>query len=516
MAERQAVEKVLDKQNRQMLEILKSYISTRPLRFRFGGGTKMQTRLRRGVERWIALRGMSFFCNVMRHESKCVAKAGLAMACLLFLGLMSSSENAFAQAVYGSIAGTVYDSSGAGIPKAAVTITDLQKNINYATTTNESGNYSQTHLIVGRYRVKVELTGFKTAIQEGVDLAVDTVTTVDVTLQPGDLTQTINVSEEAPLLKTERTDVATTLSEKAVLELPTINRNFTQLLLLTPGSIQFNWNDTSTENPQGGIAVNVNGQHFTGLGYLLDGTDNRDFMYGNMIVVPDLDSVVQAKVTSANFDAEFGQAQAGVVTTSTKSCGNELHGTAFMFRNNDLTQARNPFTQSVPIDASGRLIPQSLWSQFGGSIGGPIIKNRTFFFGDYQGTRAKNAGSVLMRVPTAAERTGDLSALAADSGQNIFDPASGATPAQREAFAGNVIPASRLSDPAINLLKLIPLPNISGAAPTDPNFSSRKFQLHTSTVVTRFSANATRRASNWLRPSLARLATRETIVHFIQ
>src|SRR5205085_7113596 len=144
-------------------------------------------------------------------------------------------------------------------------------------------------------------------------------TTGEVPLQPGDVNQTINVTAEGPVLKTERTDVATTLSEKSVMDLPTINRNFTELLLLTPGSIQFNWNDTSTENPQGGIAVNVNGQHFTGLGYMLDGTDNRDFMYGNMLVVPDLDSVVQAKVTSSNFDAEFGSASAAVVSTSTKS-----------------------------------------------------------------------------------------------------------------------------------------------------------------------------------------------------
>jgi hypothetical protein len=173
------------------------------------------------------------------------------------------------------------------------------------------------------------------------------------------VTQTINVTAEVPLLKNERTDVSTTLSERAVMELPTINRNFTELILLTPGSIQFNWSDTSTENPQGGIAINVNGQHFTGLGYLLDGTDNRDFMYGNMLVVPDLDSVVQAKVTSSNFDAEFGQAQAGVVTTSTKSGTNEYHGSAFMFRRNDLTQARDPFAQSVPDSADrsgGRLL----------------------------------------------------------------------------------------------------------------------------------------------------------------
>jgi len=390
---------------------------------------------------------------------------------LILFACAISGTNAFAQAVYGSIAGTVYDSSGAGVPKAAVTITDLKKSITYTTTTNESGNYNQSHLIIGQYSVRVEFAGFKAAVQESVDVAVDTVTTVDVTLQPGDVTQTINVTAEVPLLKSERTDVATTLSEKAVMDLPTINRNFTELILLTPGSIQFNWNDTSTENPQGGIAINVNGQHFTGLGYLLDGTDNRDFMYGNMLVVPDLDSVVQAKVTSSNFDAEFGQAQAGVVTTSTKSGTNEFHGSAFMFRRNDLTQARDPFSQSVP-DANGKLLPQSLWSQFGGSIGGPIWKNKTFFFGDYQGTRAKNAGSQILRVPTAAERNGDLSALAAASGQDIFNPFSGATPADRTPFSGNVIPGGLLSQPALKLLAMIPLPNIPGAGPTDPNFSA--------------------------------------------
>ena len=419
----------------------------------------------------MASRRPRFFYSPYRHESTSFFKTCVFVASLILFACAISGTNAFAQAVYGSIAGTVYDSSGAGVPKAAVTITDLKKSITYTTTTNESGNYNQSHLIIGQYSVRVEFAGFKAAVQESVDVAVDTVTTVDVTLQPGDVTQTINVTAEVPLLKSERTDVATTLSEKAVMDLPTINRNFTELILLTPGSIQFNWNDTSTENPQGGIAINVNGQHFTGLGYLLDGTDNRDFMYGNMLVVPDLDSVVQAKVTSSNFDAEFGQAQAGVVTTSTKSGTNEFHGSAFMFRRNDLTQARDPFSQSVP-DANGRLLPQSLWSQFGGSIGGPIWKNKTFFFGDYQGTRAKNAGSQILRVPTAAERNGDLSALAAASGQDIFNPFSGATPADRQQFSGNVIPSGLLSQPALKLLAMIPLPNIPGAGPTDPNFSA--------------------------------------------
>jgi hypothetical protein len=393
------------------------------------------------------------------------------MALFSTLLISSTSLGVRAQAVYGSISGTVYDPSGATVPRASITITDLERQVTFTTTSNEIGHFGQGHLIIGRYRVKVEAPGFS-AFTEDVGVAVDSVTTVDANLKTGEVTASVEVSTEVPLLKIERTDVSTTLSEMLVKEVPTINRNFTQFLLLTPGTIQFNWNDTSTENPQGGIAVNVNGQHFTGLGVILDGTDNRDFMYGNMIVVPNLDSVVQAKVTSANFDAEFGQAQAGLVTTSTKSGSNSFHGSAFGFRRNDLTQARDPFSQSVPIDSSGRLIPQSLWSQFGGSLGGPIIKNRTFFFVDYQGTRAKDAGSALLRVPTAQERTGDLSALAASSGQDIFDPTGAATPANRVQFPGNRIPTSRLSQPALNLLAFIPLPNIPNAAPGDPNYSA--------------------------------------------
>ena len=201
----------------------------------------------------------------------------LVSAGLLLVLLAVPASKLHAQAVYGSITGSVLDSSGAAVPNAKVIITDVLKNVTYTTVSNESGHYSQTHLIIGKYRVRVEVTGFKTAIQENVNVAVDTVTTVDITLQPGELTQTVDVTAETPLLKTERTDVSTTLSERSVEELPSFNRNFTYFLLLTPGTIQFNWLDNSTENPQGGIAVNVNGQHFTGVGYILDGTDNRDF-----------------------------------------------------------------------------------------------------------------------------------------------------------------------------------------------------------------------------------------------
>jgi TonB dependent receptor len=286
----------------------------------------------------------------------------------------------------------------------------------------------------------------------------------------------VQVTGETPLLKTERTDVATTLSEKQVQDLPTFGRNFSELLLQTPGAVQFNWNDTSTENPQGGIAVNVNGQMFVGVGGQIDGTDNRDMMYGNMIIVPNLDSVVEAKITSSNYDAEFGSASAAVVTTSTKSGTNQFHGSAFLYRRNDIFQARDPFTQSTPDPVTGLLLPQSLWDQFGGSIGGPIIKNKIFFFGDYQGTRAKDGGSATSVVPTAAERTGDFSAwLQGPSPQVIYNPydANGniIDPSLRQPFTGNVIPQKYLSTASMNLLKYVPLPNIPNAAPGINNYA---------------------------------------------
>src|SRR2546427_2730263 len=174
-------------------------------------------------------------------RTKHLVSAGLVLALLAFPAL-----RLHAQAVYGSISGTVFDSSGAAVPNAKITITDVGREVTFTASTNESGNYSQTHLIIGKYRVRVEISGFKTAVQENVSVAVDTVTTVDVTLQPGEITQTVDVTAEVPLLKTERTDVSTTLSEKSVEELPSFNRNFTYYLLLSPGSIQFNWLDNST------------------------------------------------------------------------------------------------------------------------------------------------------------------------------------------------------------------------------------------------------------------------------
>lgn len=415
------------------------------------------------------LRSMASLRKLMAGSTSRGAFVCLALACVL------SATCAYGQAVYGSIGGMILDSSGAGVAGAKITITDQERNIQLFTTSNEGGHYSQSHLIIGKYRIQVEMAGFKTAVEEGVEVAVDTVRSIDITLNPGDVKEVINVIDEVPLLKTERTDVATVLSERQVTDLPTFGRNFSQLLLLTPGAVQFNWNDTSTENPQGGIAVNVNGQEFVGVGAILDGTDNRDMMYGNMLIVPNLDSVVQVKVTSANYDAEFGQVSAAVVTTSTKSGTNDFHGSAFWFRRTDGTFARDPFSQTVADPLTGRFIPRTNWNQYGGSFGGPILKNKAYFFVDYQRTRAINGGSATARVPTQSERNGDFSVLAAATGQNIFNPfdPSGATlpPNLRTQFTNNQIPANMISTPAQHLLTFIPLPNLTPGDPTLPNYA---------------------------------------------
>ena len=373
--------------------------------------------------------------------------------------LVLAAPAARAQAVYGSIAGIVLDTSGAPVPGATVTITSPERKTSDSVVTNASGNYLRDRLLPGRYELKAELTGFKGAQVSKVVVSVDTQTHVDLRLELGDMTETITVEATASqLLKTDRADVATIFEEKQLTELPVLDRNFTKFLLLTPGTQQMTWNHAASENPQGSTQTIVNGQTFSGTGWQLDGTDNRDVILGILVINPNLEAVGETKVTSQNYDAEFGQAVAGVVSVQTKSGSNEMHGSAFEFAQRDKFQARNPFTQPDVVNPNtGRVLPETQKDQFGASLGGPILKNKFFWFADYQGSRNTVGGSRLLTVPTAAARAGDLSAY----GVNIYDPLTG-DPSQRAQFPGNVIPSSRLSPQTQNLLRLLPLPNAPG------------------------------------------------------
>ena len=358
-----------------------------------------------------------------------------------------------AQAVYGSISGSVTDASGAAIAGATVTITSVERKASDTVTTNDSGLYTKERLLPGKYEVKVEAQGFKGKVISSAVVNVDAQTKVDAALEPGAVTDTITVSAgEGQLLKTDRADVATTFEARQVTDLPLLDRNFTKFILLTPGTQQLQWQHAASENPQGSTQIMVNGQHFSGTGYQLDGTENRDPILGIIVINPNFEAIGETKITSQNYDAEFGQAIAGVVSVQTKSGTNAIHGSVFEFRQNDVLQARNPYSQFQKDPLTGKFIPDTLKNQFGGSIGGPIIKDKFFYFGDYQGTRSKIGGSRLLTVPTVAARGGDLSAY----GVNIFDPLTNLQ------FPGNRIPAGRQSQQALNLLRLLPTPNAAG------------------------------------------------------
>ena len=371
---------------------------------------------------------------------------------LVIVTVAITSAAAAAQAVYGSVSGIVRDSTGALLPGATVTITSVERNTVDTVVTNENGVYLKERLLPGNYELRAELAGFKAAVVPKVLISVDTQTPVNFALTIGQLSESVTVSGGSPLLKTDRADVATRFSEKEITDLPVLDRNFTKFILLTPGTQQLNWQHAASENPQGSTQTMVNGQHFSGTGYQLDGTENRDPILGIIVINPALESIQETKITSQNYDAEFGQATAGVVSVQTKSGTNAMHGTGFWFNRNDSTQARNPFTQFQKDPQTGRYIPETSHNQFGGSVGGPVVRNRWFFFSDYQGTRDKQGGSALLTVPTEAARTGNLSAY----GVNIYDPTTG------QQFAGNVIPGNRISPQATAILNLIPKPNAPG------------------------------------------------------
>jgi hypothetical protein len=414
------------------------------------------------------------------------SKASILFAAIAILALACTfgTPAAHGQAVYGSILGTVTDPQGAAVAGAKITVTNQRKGTTDETTTNADGNYSVTHLVPDLYTVRAEGTGFKVSEQKDIIVQADAGSRVDLQFQVGGTSETVEVTAEAPQLKTDRADVATVFNDRAVEDVPILNRNFTQLQLMAPGSQKIvGWSHAATENPQQGQQIFTQGQHFSGTGFELDGTDNQDPILGIIVINPNLDAVTEAKVALQNYDAEFGKAVASLVTSQTKSGSNSLHGTGFFYRRSDWTEARDPFAQSTPNSLTGRFIPENRWAQFGGTIGGPIIKDKLFFFGDYQGTRQTTGVSGLFTLPTstvlstcnpatnsASTSPGycDLSQYlgVAPGGGQVYNPTTGIpnTGAGRTAFGpagtctGNCIPIGLISPAAGKILAELPNP----------------------------------------------------------
>ncbi len=389
----------------------------------------------------------------------------LIAACAVFL-----STAGYAQAVYGTIFGSVVDNTGAAIPGATITITDTNKGTSVTATANEAGEFTVGHLIPDMYDVSVTFAGFKTFQSKGLQVYADQSIKVEAKMEVGGATQTVEVSATTvEQLKTDRADVSTTFTTKDVQDLPIGNRNFTGLQLLLPGAQQLGWTHAADENPQGSQQIQVDGQAFGGVAFQLDGTDNQDPILGIIVINPPMDALSETKITTQNFDAEFGKAVSSVVAAQTKSGSNSFHGSIFDYRESNANQARDPFTQNPApgTNNTGGLVPAGLKNQFGGSIGGPIIKDKLFFFGDVQFVRQKVGTSASMTVPSAmlvstclGDSVGPSGIPGCDFSQYNATGALGATAGtiyqpNGTPYPGNVIPTAQLSQPALNLFKLL-------------------------------------------------------------
>lgn len=254
-------------------------------------------------------------------KSKRIVGTARTLTCLtgLVLAVCALNPSAIAQAVYGSIFGTVTDASGAAIPNATITVTDISKATSITTQTGPSGDYRAEHLIPDTYKVQASANGFQAGVATDVVVYADTSPKIDLKLAVAGTTTTVEVTAGQPLLQTDRADVSTVLNARAVEQLPNLNRNFTAFELLTPGTTYIGWSVGQSNNPQESEQIEVNGQLPFATGYQLDGTDNQDPIYGVAVINPNLDSISEMKVTSQNYDAELGNAVAGMVTAQTKS-----------------------------------------------------------------------------------------------------------------------------------------------------------------------------------------------------
>jgi len=306
--------------------------------------------------------------------------------------------------------------------------------------------------------VVIEAPGFSKVASGNLEVHVDESARYDARMTVGDVSTQVEVTAAAPLLQSDRADVAQTFSSKQINDLPNIGRNLQSMELLQPGSAKLGWQHASDENPQNSVQMVVNGQLFDSMGYELDGTTNQDPILGIIVINPTFDSVSEVKQSLQNFDAEFSYVGGGMASYSTKSGTNAFHGDVFEYLQLNTpgftTFAANPFNGLPP--ATYRQ------NQFGGSSGGRIIKDKLFFFGDMQFNRQSQGAAVVTSVPTALNRSGNFSDwLAFNKNYQIYDPTTGnaATGVGRTPYANNTIPTSQLSPQAQKIMAFFPQPN---------------------------------------------------------
>ena len=365
----------------------------------------------------------------------------LSVVCLFVMAVAAP-----AQTTTGSIVGAVTDPSGAAVTGANVTVTNEGTGIvALRLTTDPSGNYVATALPPGRYSISVEAPGFKKSVSPGINLSVQDRIAVNVLLEVGQVTETVQVTGAAQQLQTDSSYLGQVVESQRIVDLPLNGRYFTRLAVLTSGTIPTA--PGARDERTGGFSSN--GVRPYQNSYLLDGIDNNSlsqdltneasFVYG-----PSPDAIAEFRVQTNSMSAEFGRSGGAVMNVNIKSGTNEYHGAIFEFLRNDKFDARNFF--------AGNVKPEYRLNQFGGAVGGPVLKNRTFFFADYQATRQRTGQTFLSTVAPVPWRTGDFSGF-----NPVLDPTT------KQPLANNRVPASTFDSAAVKLIALMPAPTVPGS-----------------------------------------------------
>ena len=378
---------------------------------------------------------------------------------------------AMGQATSGSVSGIVQDSSGAVVPGATVTISDVAKGTKSVTHTDSAGSYAFRSLIPGTYTISVEMVGFKRSVQANFPLDIDQKADLDVMLQAGGTSETVEVTAASPLIKVESSELGDVVNEHQVQDLPLNGRNFVQLVYLVPGvttgQAGENLSGSSSFNPRAASDFNSLGSQANTNQYLVDGIIDNEWTFNTVMVQPSVQSVAEFKVMTGTYSAEYGGG-AGIVSTSTRSGANALHGEIFTYLRNSAVDARNYFARV----GSSVQKPAYRRGQFGGAVGGAIKRDKLFYFADYYGQRSLKGIVNQNSVPTAAERIGDFSNYTNAAGTliPIYDPLTtvqtGSTFTRTQFSCNgvlNVICPSRLSQVGLNVASIYPLPQTSGS-----------------------------------------------------
>src|SRR6266446_462897 len=445
-----------------------------------------------------------------RPEGGLFGLCNLSMAVLLTTVLLGFSEPAWSQAVNATLLGAVTDSSGAAVGNVKMTITEMNTGIRRTSQTNESGNYVIPDLPPGTYSVTAELSGFKRASRPAIDVVVNTTGRVDLVLQPGNISETIVVEEETPILQTERADTGRKIDTVLTENLPLgTNRNYQNLLNIVPGTTRATFQHSQFFNASSSLQTEVNGQLRMGNNYQIEGIDNNERTGLLQILVPPLEAIQTVDVSTSNFDAELGRASGAVTNVILKSGTNSYHGAAYEFARNSYFNARNFFDKSV-----GHLA----YNYFGGNIGGPIKKNKLFFFADYLKVFDHEANTNTISIPNMAFRSGDLSSSTTPIYNPFIGPSNGTSRAQlfatsapnmgtvqgpngitdqRDAYnpacktgsCPNIIPLSLIDPISAKLMAL--LPPTTGTSNTNNYFALLPFHKDTDFVDGKVDANIT-------------------------